>query len=194
MTVAEVLSRAGVAVSEREFAALVASVLGELGPAPADSPVEALTVAEVDALTAIGADLAPRRRRERDPRADAAATYAAVLAAGLTVGEVAERLHVDTSRVRHRLARRQLVGVRRTDGWRLPAWQFGPDGAPLPGLDRVLRAMPRDVHPVVVARFFATPVPELRVGRGSLTPRSWLEGGGDPAPVAALAAGLDQLV
>ena len=192
MTLAEVLSRAGVDVSEGEFAALVASVLDELGPAPADSPRDALTAEQAGALSAIGADLAPRRRREREPRADAAATYAAILVDTLWVGEVAARLHIDASRVRHRLARRQLVGIRRADGWRLPKWQFGADGAPLPGLERVLRALPADVHPVAVARFFATAVPELRIGRTAVSPRSWLEGGGDPAPVVALAAALDQ--
>jgi hypothetical protein len=190
MTVAEVLSRAGVGVSEREFAALVASVLDELGPPPADAPRDALTAEQARALDAIGADLAPRRRRERDPRVDAAATYAAVLADALGVGDVATRLRIDPSRVRHRLAKRQLVGIRRADGWRLPRWQFGADGEPLPGLERVLRALPADAHPVVVARFFATPVPELRVGRSAVSPRGWLEGGGDPTTVAALAAAL----
>lgn len=191
MTVAEVLSRAGVGVTEREFAALVASVLDELGPPPADAPRAALTAEQAGALDAIGADLAPRRRRERDPRVDAAATYAAVLADTFSVGEVAARLHIDASRARHRLAKRQLVGIRRAGGWRLPRWQFGADGAPLPGLERVLRALPGDVHPVVLARFFAGPVPELRLGRRSVSPREWLEGGGDPAPVVALAAALD---
>jgi len=190
MTLAEVLSRAGVEVSEQEFADLVAAVLAELGPPPADAPRNALTADQAEALAAIGADLAARRRRERDPRADAAATYAAVLTDMLWVGEVAARLHIDASRVRHRLARRQLIGVRRSDGWRLPRWQFGADGAPLAGLERVLRALPSDVHPVVVARFFATEVPELRIGAKTLSPRAWLESGGDPAPVVALATAL----
>ena len=47
---------------------------------------------------------------------------------------------VDASRVRHRLAARQLLGIRRTDGWRLPAWQFGADGRVLPGFSREFRA------------------------------------------------------
>lgn len=83
----------------------------------------------------------------------------------------------------------RLVGIRRTDGWRLPTWQFGADGRPLPGLERVVRALD-DVHPVALARFFATAAPELRVGRRSVTPREWLAGGGDPTPVEALARGL----
>jgi len=194
MTLADVLHRAGVAVSEQEFARLVESVLAEVGPAPADDPTTGLTAAEIDALSAVGADLRPRGRRERDPRADAAATFAGVLAATESVAQVAARLGIDTSRVRHRLARRQLVGIRRADGWRLPTWQFGIDGVPLPGLEQVLRAVGDDVHPVVLARFFATAVPELRLAGKRVSPREWLAGGGSPKPVVELAGSLDLLV
>jgi hypothetical protein len=194
MTIADVLAGAGVRVSEAEFARLVASVLAEVGPAPVEDPASVLTPEEVAGLQAVDADLRPRGARERDPRADAAATYAAVLAGALPVAEVARRLGIDTSRVRHRLAARQLLGIRRTDGWRLPAWQFGVDGHVLPGLELVLRALPGDVHPVVIARFFASPAPELRMGRAAVSPREWLAGGGDPAIVVALARDLDVLV
>lgn len=187
---AGVLSRAGVRLSEEAFAALVADVLAELGPAPADDPRAALTEDEADALDAVGADLRPRRRRDLDPRGSAAAGYAGVLAASLSVADVARRLGVDTSRVRHRLARRQLVGVRRTDGWHLPSWQFGDDARPLAGLERVLRALPDEIHPVVTTRFFLTPQPELLIEGTPVSPREWLVGGGDPGPVAALAAAL----
>jgi hypothetical protein len=194
MTIADVLAGAGVRVSEAEFARLVASVLAEVGPAPAENPASVLTPDEVAGLEAVDADLRPRGARERDPRADAAATYAAVLAGALPVGEVARRLGIDSSRVRHRLASRQLLGIRRTDGWRLPAWQFGVDGHVLPGLEQVLRALPADVHPVMIARFFASPAPELRMGRATVSPRDWLAGGGAPALVVALARDLDILV
>jgi hypothetical protein len=192
-SVAEVLSRAGVQVSEPAFAQLLADALTELGPAPADDPRAALAGDEVAALEAVGADLSPRGRREADPRAAAAAGYAAVLAETLTVNEVAARLHIDASRVRHRLGAGTLLGIRRSSGWRLPAWQFGVDGRPLPGLERVLRALPARTHPVVVARFFATAQPELVVGRAAVSPRQWLAGGGDPSMVAGLAAGLAYL-
>src|SRR3954464_897700 len=190
MTLADVLASAGVRVSEREFARLVASVLAEGGPVPLDDPSAALTADEIAGLEAVEADLRPRGARERDPRADAAAGYAAVLAGSLTVAEVARALGVDTSRVRHRLAARQLLGVRRTDGWRLPAWQFGADGQPLPGLERVLRVLSGEVHPVALSRFFVTPAPERRAGRKAVSPRDWLAGGGDPAPIVALARDL----
>ena len=194
MTLADVLAHAGVRVSEQEFARLVESVLAEVGPVPLDDPSAALSADEVAGLEAVAADLRPRRARERDPRADAAAGYAAVLAGSLTVAEVARQLGVDTSRVRHRLAARQLLGVRRTDGWRLPAWQFGADGTPLPGIEQVLRVLSGEVHPVALTRFFVTPAAELRVGRAAVSPRDWLAGGGDPTPVVALARDLAVLV
>lgn len=187
---ADVLSRAGVRVGEEQFAALVADALRDLGPAPADDPAAALGEAEQVALAAVGADLRPRRRGEADPRAAAAAAHAAVLADTLSVAEVAARLGIDGSRVRHRLAERKLLGVRRSDGWRLPTWQFGPDGLPVPGLERVLRAFAAGTPPVVTARFFLTPQPELTHGRVAVSPLDWLAAGGDPARVAALAAGL----
>lgn len=188
--IGEVLHRAGLSVSEAEFARLVGAALEELGGAPATDPRAALAADEVAALESIGADLRPRRRGEADPRAASAAAIAAVLADALPVAEVARRLGIDTSRVRHRLAARTLLGIRRTDGWRLPRWQFGDDGLPLPGLAKVLRALPADAHPLVVARFFATPQPELVLGKKVVSPREWLAGGGDPAGVVALARDL----
>jgi hypothetical protein len=188
-TVGDVLSQAGVRVSEAEFARLVEDALREIGPG-ADDPRAALAPSDVAALVEVAADLRPRRRNEADPRAAAAATTAAVLADTLSVGEVAARLGIDASRVRHRLAARTLVGFRRTGGWRLPTWQFGPDGQPLPGLPRVLRALAPQTHPTVLAHFFATPQPELTVGRRVVSPRDWLAGGGDPSVPESLAASL----
>jgi hypothetical protein len=92
--------------------------------------------------------------------------------------------------VRHRLAKHQLLGIRRPRGWLLPAYQFAADGGLLPGVERVTAALAA-AHPVAVARFFATGQPELVVDRRRLTPREWLEGGGDPTRVAALARTLD---
>jgi hypothetical protein len=117
-----------------------------------------------------------------------------LLADALPVADVARRLGIDPSRVRHRLARRQLIGIRRPDGWLLPAYQFGADGRLLPGIDRVASAiMATGSHPVAIARFLSTATAELTIGRRRHTPREWLESGGDPAAVVALARGLDLL-
>lgn len=186
----EVLARSSLRVTEARFLELVEQALAELGGPGAADPAGALSEDEVAALTSVKADLSPRRPREPDPRAQAAAAYAALLADAMSVAEVADRLGIDGSRVRHRLAKRQLIGIRQPRGWSLPAYQFGADGQLLPGIERVAAALSGS-HPVVVARFFATPQPELVVERRRLTPRQWLEGGGDPSRVAALARTLD---
>ncbi|HEX3909060.1 MAG TPA: DNA-binding protein [Mycobacteriales bacterium] len=189
-----VLTNAGVTVSERRFAELVEQALSELGRPGAADPGTALAPEELAALTAIEADLAPRRPREADARAAAAAAYAALLAEALPVSEVARRLGIDPSRVRHRLKQHRLIGIRRPDGWLLPTYQFGTDGRLLPGIERVAEAvMTTGSHPVSVARFLATAQPELVVGRRRLSPREWLESGGDPAAVVTLARSLDVL-
>lgn len=189
-TLSDVLSRNGLQVSEERFADLVQQALAEIGgPGPVD-PAEVLTSDDMEALTAVKADLAPRGAREPDPRAAGVAAYAALLADTLSVAAVAERLGIDPSRVRHRLLKRQLLGIRQPRGWLLPAYQFGADGRLLPGLERVAVVLD-GAHPVVVARFFASPQAELVVGRRRLTPRQWLEGGGDPKRVVALAGSLD---
>ena len=182
----DVLSRSDLRVSESRFVELVEQALTELGGPILDEPVTALTADEVAALGAVRADLSRRKPREADPRAAAVAAFVALLADALSVTQVAQRLGIDPSRVRHRLAAHQLVGIRQPRGWALPAYQFGSDGLPLPGLERVAAAL-ADSHPVAVARFFATPQPELLVGRRRVTPRQWLEGGGGPQRVVDLA-------
>lgn len=186
----EVLSRNHLRVSEARFVELVEQALAEFGGPALDEPAGALSADEAAALTAVKADLSPRKSREADPRVPAAAAYAALLADALTVNEVADRLRVVASRVRHRLAAHQLIGIKRPNGWLLPAYQFGADGQLLPGIERVAKAVAGS-HPVVVARFLATPQPDLVVARRRLTPRQWLEGGGDPSRVVAIAHTLD---
>jgi hypothetical protein len=186
----DVLSRHHLRVSEARFVQLVEQSLAELGGPIVDDPVGTLTPDEVAALKAVKADLSPRGAREADPLVPGAAAYAALLADALTVAEVAARLGIDDSRVRHRLKECQLIGIRRSQGWLLPAYQFGADGRLLPGIERVAAAIGGS-HPVVLARFLATPQPDLVVERRKLTPRQWLEGGGDPQRVVAMVRTLD---
>jgi len=186
----DVLSRNHLRVSEARFVELVEQSLAEFGGPTIQDPSSVLSAAEVAALAAVNADTTPRRAREADPRAPAAAAYAALLADALTVNEVAGRLRIDASRVRHRLSKHQLLGIKQPRGWLLPAYQFGADGRVVPGIERVAAALANS-HPVVVARFLATPQPELVVARRRLTPRQWLEGGGDPGRVVTLARTLD---
>jgi hypothetical protein len=184
----DLLERAGIHLSPERFQALVEEVVAEL-PAMTTTTGSDLTPEEADALHRGGLDLSPLRPDEADPVARAAAAYAALIASSLTVQEVAHKLGVDGSRVRQRLAARTLFGVKRGDGWRIPAFQLDGDRL-LPGLDAVVPRIDPAIHPLGVFRWFTTPDPDLEIANTSISPRDWLRMGNDPAPVAALAEAL----
>jgi excisionase family DNA binding protein len=131
------------------------------------------------------AEFAPRDRGVSSPLAQTTADYAALLATALTVPELASRLGVDTSRIRQRLARHTLYGVKDGVSWRIPLFQLDETAQALvPGLHRVAPG----VHPVEVARWFTLPHVDLEnADERSLSPRDWLLTGGDPGDVAMLA-------
>lgn len=119
------------------------------------------------------------------------AAWAALLASSVTPAEVADALGVDASRVRHRLADGALLALPAPGRRRLlPRFQLADDLTPLPGLAVVLAALPDDLHPLEVEGFFTTPQPELVLRRRAVSPRAFLLGGGDPAVVARVAAGV----
>lgn len=190
MTVAleNVLAKAGLRIDAADFLSLVESAARRLSP-PNPDPASFFTEGQRAALTDTGLDLSPRRDDEPDSRAPSVAAYAVLAESALTVAEAARRLNVDPSRIRHRLAERRLTGWKDQGGWRLPSWQFGERG-PLPGLDVVLPAVPPDQPALVVAAFMNTAQSDLEIGGRPVTPRQWLLAGGDPVPVAALAATL----
>jgi hypothetical protein len=192
MRTSDVLRRRGIEMSEEKFATLLDEALSASpsAPAPAGDPREVLTGAESVVLTIGGADLAAVGEDEGWPGTDAAASFGALLAGSLTVAAVAARLGLDASRIRHRLIEGTLYGVRLRSGWRLPAFQFDRRGALVAGVEGVLAAVPRDLHPVAVQRWFTTPNVDLVVDDVAVSPMGWLAGGGDPAPAAALAADL----
>jgi hypothetical protein len=189
MLTTDVLRKRGIDLSDEEFAVLLDDALDGLAAGVEGDPSRSLTPAETAALAGGGADLTPLGAEEPVPRAETAATYVALLAGGLTVAQSAARLDVDPSRVRHRLAERTLYGIRLRAGWRLPAFQF-TEGGMVPGLDRVLPAIPADLHPLAVWRWLTTPVADLALDGSAVAPLQWLVAGGPPAPVATLAAWL----
>lgn len=182
-----VLAEVGLRVDAKEFLELVALAVRKVSP-PHTRPAEYFTPEQRAVLSEVGLDLSDYRDRELDPRARAVATEAVLVDTALTVPEAARMLGVDTSRIRHRLKDGNLAGWK-NQGWRLPAWQFASNGV-LPGLDVVLRALPDDQPPLVVAAFMNTPQPDLEINRTTVTPREWLLALGDPTPVAALATTL----
>lgn len=190
-TLKSTLARAGLRVEPEEFLTLVEDAARQLSPADPD-PADYFNATQRDTLEQVGLDLAPRRDDEIDSRARAVAAQAVLRDSALTVVGAAERLGVDTSRVRHRLAAGRLAGWKDRGGWRLPAWQFTGTGV-LPGLEAVLAAVPDDQPPLVVAGFMTTPQPDLRMAGEPATPRQWLLATGDPTPVATLASTLGTL-
>jgi hypothetical protein len=188
MTVAleTVLAKAGLRVDPDQFLSLVEDAARRLTP-PHPDPVNYFTLEQRDALREVGVDLSPLRDDETDGRARAVAEQAVLHDSALTVSEAARTIGVDTSRIRHRLLARRLMGWKDRGGWRLPAWQFTEHGV-LPGLEQILAALPTDQPALVVAAFMTTPQEDLMARSRAITPCEWLQSGGDPERVARLAA------
>jgi excisionase family DNA binding protein len=124
--------------------------------------------------------------------AQMAADYQHLRDTSLSVGEAAQRLHVNASRIRQRLAEGSLYGIRDGSTWLLPEFQFTRDG-PVPGIDAVLKKLPSDISPIAVVRWFNTPDPDLCTRDDQERPRTplrWLLSGGSPEAAAELAADL----
>lgn len=188
MTVAleEVLANAGLRVDPDRFLTLLEDAARRLTP-PHPDPGGYFTVDQREALRDVGLDLSPLQEHEPDPRARAVAEQAVLHESALTVSQAAKVIGVDSSRVRHRLLARRLMGWKDKGGWRLPAWQFTDTGV-LPGLEQVLAALPGDQPALVVAAFMTTPQEDLLARSRTITPCEWLRAGGDPQRVARLAA------
>ena len=122
----------------------------------------------------------------------AAAAYQQLRARSLSVEDAADRLGVNASRVRQRLAERSLYGLKDGNAWFLPAFQFAAHGL-VPGIDVVFRRLPSDLSPMAVSRWLATPNPDLTTrddDERPLSPRQWLLQGNPPEAAAVLAAAL----
>lgn len=190
MTVAleTVLARVGLKVSAQEFLTLVEDAAKRLTPAQAN-PADHFTESERHVLTEIGLDLTAFGDDEADPRARTVAEHAVLRDTALSVGQAAEHVGVDTSRIRHRVSSNRLIGWKDRGGWRLPAWQF-TDQDVLPGLETVLAAMPSDQPALVLANFMTNPIEDLDLGGTPVSPREWLMAGGDANRVADIARAL----
>ena len=184
-----VLARAGLKADANEFLTLVEDAARRLSP-PNPDPSHYFSPDQQAALADVGLDLRPRDEAEPDFRARTVAAHAVLADSALSVGQAAEMLNVDDSRIRHRLKEGRLTGWK-DQGWRLPAWQFNGSGV-LPGLEVVLRAVPADQPALVVAAFMNTPQADLVISDRPATPRQWLLAGGDPELVARLVATLGE--
>ena len=119
----------------------------------------------------------------------AAAKMAAILADSFTVDDAADRMRLHQSRLRQMLLERSLFGIKVDGEWRVPAFQFSGQRQ-IRNLGPVLRASPQDLHPVELFNWLVRPNRVLMIDGKPVAPLAWLESGGDPDPVAAIAAEL----
>lgn len=161
---------------------------------PAKDAERGLSAAEAALLDAGGLALGTTGE-QREAFERTAQTYAAIVAASLSVEHAARLLGVTGGRIRQRLLQRTLYGIKSGErrNWQLPSFQFY-HGQEVPGLDVVLPHLPADLHPVEVYAWFTRPhsdlVPDGRSDEEVLSPRDWLIAGYPASNVAALAAEL----
>jgi hypothetical protein len=164
----------------------IARAAGRAMPAPS------LTEQEEHLLRDADLDPRPLGANETPMLYRATAEYATLVNDSYTVGQAADLLDVNTSRIRQRLLGepRTLYGIKFGKGWRIPRFQF--QGRRLvPGIETVLRHMPANLHPVAVHRWFTSPNPDLTsAGQTRMSPLDWLRVGNPPGVVADLATDL----
>ncbi len=163
----------------------------ELSVAEAMEPVQGVfSTAETRALAEAGVDLSGPSGDAMTADAHTADRALAQQSQSWSVAQAAELLGRTPRRVRQRIAGQTLYALRAQAGQlRLPRWQFTDHGV-IPGLEKVIPALSRSLHPVSVERFMRTPLAELEVAGEPLSPLQWLSRGGDPTEVAQIAAGL----
>jgi hypothetical protein len=151
-----------------------------------------LSVAETTALRSVGAfkdrgAILP----DDDPLIRSQAEFMALLEESLSAAETAKLLDVDVSRVRQRLRERSLFGIEHEGSWRLPRFQF-ERRLVIPGLARILNALPSDLFPLDVVDWFVLADPDLQLDRdpSPLNPREWLLSGRPVETVVTLASDL----
>jgi hypothetical protein len=162
-----------------------------LRPLVSDDEPAALTESEEAALARGGVLHVPPPEQRR-VEAQAAAAYQRLREESLDIAAAARRLGVTTGRIRQRLAARSLYGLKEGNAWLLPAFQFAEQGL-VPGIEAVLKRLPPDISPLAVARWLATPNPDLCTrddDERPLSPRQWLLEGHPAEPAAELAAAL----
>ena len=149
-------------------------------------PTTELAAAELQVLQSGGFTIDPVLA-DTDPAANAATTYAALLATSLDSTQAAERLNVKPTRIRQMLAERTLYGIRLDGRWHIPAFQFWQQGL-IPQIGKVNAVLSPDLHPLAVYRWFTLPTADLETtDETPVSPLNWLRAGGAVEPVIELA-------
>lgn len=193
-TILDFINRTGIEQDLDTFldsvAAAVRTMMSDVPDIDAD---RGLTGAEAALLDSGGLTL-PQKHEGRDADlADTAATFGGLLVASYSVDEAARVLGVTDGRIRQRLLRHTLYGIKERGSWRIPTFQFH-HGRLLRGIEQVVPCLAQDLHPVEVYTWFTSPnadlVPNGWEDEDALSPRDWLIGGYPADCVATLAATL----
>ena len=189
--VAAWLHARGVIAEPAELDALVAMATRDLAAELRLDSAHELPPAERRQLERAGVDFA-LPGAERDPVGASVAAYAALLRTALDVDAVARRVGVSPTRIRQRLGEspRSLIGLRVDNTWRIPLFQFAPEGGFLPGLAEVVREIASDAHPLSIQEWFLGEHVDLPADEEEelhFSPRDWLLAGRDPSRLAELA-------
>lgn len=119
-----------------------------------------LSESEKELLLRGGFSVAPMSPDEESPTLRATVDLAKLLEDSYTTEEAAKKLKVNPSRIRQRLAARELYGVKDRRGWRVPKFQFSRSRL-VPHIDEVLPRTPPELHPLAIYRWFTMPNPDL---------------------------------
>ena len=187
-TVAEVLAEHAMASSEEQVAAELRVLLGS---APA-GPGLTLSAAEDSFLAEHGGVRTVTAKQLASLDARSAARSIAEVAGTLSRRDAAELLGIDQTRLSHRVRDGGIDAYLGAGGPRLfPDWQFR-DGRVVPHLAEILVALPQATHPMTVRSFMTTPDDALLLNGEPVSPVDWLDVGGAPGPVCALAETLGE--
>ncbi len=184
------LERAGLRITEEDLEATFSEALAAvLPPYPTLDAREALPADELAFLQQAGVtldELAPLPADVVPPEVRTAGKLASILASALPVPDAAERLGVDASTLRHRIAARSVYAIRVNGAWRLPLFQFTDAlDAIVPGFGELALAL-GDLHPVDVFNWFTLPHVDLEIAERRVSPREWLLSRGSPQRLIAL--------
>jgi hypothetical protein len=151
-------------------------------------PMDELTAEEIAVLKEGGVDLSTVI--DRDPVAETAIQFAAIIESSLTIKEAAARLGKPESQVRQMIARRTLYSVMLDARRYVPIFQFKKEGGLLPNITKVNMAMSPDLHPVEVFEWYTFPNLDLYLNDDidqTISPIAWLAAGRDYRTLVTLA-------
>jgi hypothetical protein len=153
-------------------------------------PTRQFTSEEADVLKRGGLTLEAYEGKE-DASSQTAERYATMMSLALTEDEAQRVLGVKSSRVRQRIADRSLYTIAVGKERRFPQVQFHERDL-VPGIGKVLQALPEDLHPVEVESWLTSPNPDLRANEEgeALSPREWLISGGSVSLLLPMAGEL----